>query len=328
MKKIRIILFIALCAAVFMSCSDDELSSNSIFDTSNTAPFDRDAYTYKLDSFLYVNYLQTYNLQFLYRMSDVGADMTYNLVPATYENSKKMAVLTKYLWFDVYDKIVAPDFLKKYGPRIIHLIGSPAYNPSSGTELLGLAEGGIKVSLFKVNELNPTDPERMNEYFFKTMHHEFSHILHQTHSIPKEFNMISYKDYNPFGWQNRHENITFSLGFVSPYGGSQMREDWVEIIANYIVKTDAWWENALAIADKGWIQKDKDRPESGVDDTEDGSPVKDSDGVDGKAVILRKIEMTRDWMLNEWNVDLDALRNEVQYRQSHINMDSLMHQLD
>ena len=95
--------------------------------------------TYQLDKFLRENYLNVYNLDFRYKMQDVGTDMNYNLVPATYANSVDLAVLTKYLWFDVYGKIVYPDFLKLYGPRIIHLIGSPAYNPTSGTMILGLA---------------------------------------------------------------------------------------------------------------------------------------------------------------------------------------------
>jgi len=94
----------------------------------------------------------------------VGTDLNYNLVPVTYTKSQEMAVLAKYLWFDVYTKVAGYKFLKKYGPRVIHIIGSPAYNPSSGTILLGLAEGGIKVSLFRVNELNYNNVDTLNEY--------------------------------------------------------------------------------------------------------------------------------------------------------------------
>jgi len=350
--------YLLVCAAfavmLLFSCREDELTS-TIFNNDSEDVLDPTSYTYGLDSFLVENYLKPYNMRFIYKMQDKGTDMNYNLVPATFEKSKQMAVLTKYLWTDVYDKIAGFNFLKKNGPRIIHLIGSPAYNPTSGTILLGLAEGGLKVSLFRVNELDVRSVDAasvdvLNEYYFKTMHHEFAHILHQTKIYPKTFNEFSYKDYNPLGWQDRHENITFSLGFVSPYAGSQTREDWVEVIANYIVKTDEWWEQTYAKAAKGWRQIDKSDPSKGVVDYEDvevvdangnvvidpstGQPQTErriiqgsEDGVAGEVVIRQKLDMAKEWMLTEWGVSLDSLRKEVQYRQAHINIDSLLQQL-
>ncbi|OIP83532.1 MAG: hypothetical protein AUK44_04850, partial [Porphyromonadaceae bacterium CG2_30_38_12] len=253
MKKILVTLCLVIVVlAIFTTCTEEKLQP-TIFDTS-TADLEPTAASYNLDKYLSDNFLKPYNMRFLYKMQDVGTDMSYNLVPATYENSKKIAVLTKYLWFDVYSKIVSPDFLKKIGPRVIHLVGSPAYNPANGTMILGLAEGGIKISLFRVNSINSGDVDMLNEFYFKTMHHEFAHILHQTKTYPKEFNLISYKNYEPFSWQDRDERVAASLGFTSSYGGSQTREDFVEIIANYIVKSDTQWEKILDNASKGWSQ--------------------------------------------------------------------------
>jgi substrate import-associated zinc metallohydrolase lipoprotein len=256
-------------------------------------------------------------------MRTEGSDLNYNLAPATYTNAKKIAVLTKYLWFDVYDSIVSPNFLKKYGPRIIQLIGSPAYNPANGTMILGLAEGGIKVSLFRINELDPNNVDDMNEMYFKTMHHEFAHILHQTKAYPKKFNLISFQHYTPFSWQTRHPYVAASLGFVSDYAGCEAREDFVEVIANYIVKTDKDWAAILDAAGKGWEQIDAQRPQDGVIPLD-----KDSDGVDGKKLIENKLDMCRTWLADLWNINLDSLRAEVQRRQSHIDMDSLLLQID
>lgn len=47
--------------------------------------------------------------------------------------------------------------------------------------ILGQAEGGMKVTLFRVNEIdkNNLSVAQLNEYYFKTMHHEFTHILNQ-----------------------------------------------------------------------------------------------------------------------------------------------------
>ena len=89
-----------------------------------------------------------------------------------------------------------------YGPRIIMLVGSPAINPRSRTIEVGLAEGGIKVTLLNVNRLgnyvnNPAQLINvLNDEYFHTMHHEFAHILHQTKSIPTEFRILSAGHYD------------------------------------------------------------------------------------------------------------------------------------
>lgn len=319
MRKAFNYLFVLLLVLPFSTCTEEQLEP-SIFDTTEKE-LDPDSDSYFLDLFLEKNYLEPYNLQFRYKMQDVGADMNYNLVPATYENAKKMAVLTKYLWFDAYGEVLGVDFLKEWGPRIIHLIGSPAYNPANHTMILGLAEGGIKVSLFRVNSLDPASVEQMNEYYFKTMHHEFAHILHQTKTYPKEFNLISSRYYEPFSWQDRNDNVAASLGFVSSYGSSQTREDFVEVIANYIVKSDADWNSLLDIASKGWkVEKDSNGKEHAVE-------MEDADGVDGKAVILQKLQLCKTWLADVWGVDLDALRGEVQYRQNNLDIDVLLSQI-
>ena len=260
MKKIQYyisaLLLVAVAAMSLSSCGEEKLDDTIFPDVDET--LDPASYTYKLDKFLKDNYLDKYNLTFLYKMPDVSTNMNYNLVPATYENSIDLAVLCKHLWFDVYDKVAGPDFLKTYGPRIILLIGSPAYNPTSGTEIVGLAEGGIKISLFKVNAMRISDFYMMNEYYFKTMHHEFAHILHQTKTYPNEFNTISIGHYDSNNWQDRSEGQVASLGFVTTYASSEFREDFAETIANYIVQTDDQWNRILDLASRGWTSGNED----------------------------------------------------------------------
>ena len=257
-------------------------------------------------------------------MEDVGADMDYNLVPSSYENSIDLAVLTKYLWFEVYKKIVDPEFLKQYGPRIIHLIGSPAYNPANGTMILGLAEGGLKVTLFRVNAIDVNDFDQLNEFYFKTMHHEFAHIMHQTKTYPKEFNLLSSAHYDPFGWQDRDHRIVASLGCVTPYGSSQAREDFAEVIANYITKTEADWNQILRNAELNW-ETDESGAVTGYNDDGLGGL---ADGVAGREVILQKVAIARNWFRDAWDIDLDALRAEVQLRQSSFDINELRKEVE
>lgn len=354
------------------SCSNDDFTE-SIFPEGDEQ-LDPTSTTYKFDKWLQQNYLEVYNLDFRYKMQDVGTNMNYNLVPASYQNSVDLAVLAKYLWFDVYKDVVNPEFLKQYGPRIIHLIGSPAHNPTTGTIILGLAEGGIKVSLFRVNQMDVNDFDQMNEYYFKTMHHEFAHILHQKKTYPAEFNKISAGHYDASNWQNRQIGVVNSLGFVTTYASDAFREDFAETIANYITKTDAQWEEIYTQAARGWETNSEsssdpnavyycwyyyannevsesskkyavdadvitDSTETGVEYhhrtlvDSDGKPlriypVEDKDGIDGVAALKQKIEIARTWLKDKWGVDLDKLREVVQYRQQHIDIKALRQQIE
>ena len=307
MNKYSLVLLLILGSLLtFTSCRNDKMDPNSIFVDPKYEGGDPNSYSYLLDRWTFDNYVKPYNLRFLYRMEDVGTDMTYNLIPTSYPKAIDMAVLVKYLWVDVYAKVVGENLLKQYGPRIIHLIGSSEYNPANGTEVLGVAEGGLKITLTKCNQLDISNLEFANEQYFKTMHHEFAHILHQTKPYPPDFRLFSPAFYEPFNWQERTDQEARSLGFVSPYAGAAVQEDFVEVIANYIVKTKAQWDKILQDA---------------------SVPSPDAAGVDGKAMILAKLDMCKTWLTDKWGINIDSLHEEVQRRQSNIPMDSLRKQL-
>lgn len=296
MKKSILYILLGCALSGLSSCSEDKLGETIFPDV---PLLDEGSATYGFDLWLDNNYLKPYNLDFRYKLQDVGSDMDYNLVPAKLSISEQMARLVKYLWFDVYGTVVNEEFLKYYGPRIIHLIGSSAYNPAQGTEVLGTAEGGLKVTLYNCNNLNISDINMMNEYFFKTMHHEFAHILHQKKSYPKDFDMLCAGYYQPNGWAERTDEDAWKLGFASNYGSSEGREDFVEVIANFIIKNDAEWNHMLEVAATG---------------TE----------VEGRKIIEQKLDICKTWLRDSWEIDLDKLRAEVHYRQDNLDMDELM----
>ena len=294
MKKIYNILLVGALIVGLASCEQEKFGQSIFIDpVVNT-----DSYTYEFDQWLYEHYTVPYNVDFRYRLDDNGTDPNYNVVPVSIGMADTIAHLALYLWYDVYDKVAYEGFLKENGPRIIQLIGSAMINASQGTEKLGLAEGGIKITLMKVNLMETNNVDQLNEYIFKTMHHEFSHILHQKKTYPKEFEQLSSADYNPDGWQYTSDTEAWQMGFASPYGGSQAREDFVEIIANYIVKSDADLNKMLTIAGQ--------------------------DGKNGRKILEQKIEICRTWLLEKWNLDLDALRAEVQLRQANMDWEKIM----
>jgi len=250
-KYISALALVAIAAMSLSSCSEKGLGDTIFPDVSDE--LDPNSYTYKFDKWLKENYLDVYNLEFQYRLQDNETNMNYNLEPATLENAVDLAVLAKYMWFDVYEEVSgSKEFVKMYGPRIIMLVGSPAINPQTGTIIVGLAEGGIKVTLLHVNSMNPMNIYALNGDYFHTMHHEFTHILHQTKTIPREFQLISLGRYDAINWQDRNAGVVHSLGFVTPYGSSEIREDFAEISANYITKTDAEWARIWLEAGRGY----------------------------------------------------------------------------
>ena len=178
MKYNKWIFIVAVIAGgILTSCSEDSLSDTSIFDTESP---ERN----ELDNWLLTEYVNPYNIDFKYRFEDKESDHQYNLLPADYDKSIALAKLVKFLWLESYEELMNDEgmFIKTYCPKIITLIGSKAYNPDSHSVVLGTAEGGLKVVLYNVNELDTDNPdvEVLNEWYFKTMHHEFAHILHQT----------------------------------------------------------------------------------------------------------------------------------------------------
>ena len=250
MKLAKYMIAALVAPFLFASCDDDKLGPTIFPDVSDEP--DAESYTYKFDKWLNREFRDVYNVEFKYMMEDVEADMNYNLVPAKYDNARDLAVLTKYLWYDSYKEVAGPDFIKSYGPRILHLVGSPAYNASTGSIILGLAEGGLKVTLFNVNEMDINDINLLNENYFRTMHHEFGHILHQTKSYPTDFNLLSTGRYDDSSWQTKQPGYVASQGFVTPYASSQAREDFAETIANYLTRSQEQMDLILWMAKQGW----------------------------------------------------------------------------
>ncbi|WP_303012166.1 putative zinc-binding metallopeptidase [uncultured Bacteroides sp.] len=279
MKKNTLFLYILFFITTLCSCSEEELNSTSIFD--DVVEYEKN----ELDLWLDQNYLYTYNVDFKYRMEDIESSLNNNLVPIEYNMAVKMARAVKYLWFEAYDEAGGINFTRQFAPKIIHVIGSWQWN-TNGTYTLGYAEGGLKVTLVGGNWLNPNDIADMNERYFKTMHHEFAHILHQTKNYPTEYNELSEGHYSPSGWNNRSNMSDYApYGFVTAYGSSEPGEDIAEVTACYLTWTDDQWDTLQAGA-----------------------------GEEGWAIIQRKIEIMKKYMTDSYNIDMDYLREIIDRR--------------
>ena len=294
MKKVcKFLVAISLLLGL-AACENNQFTESIFIDP----VVDTTTYTYKFDKWLEEFYTEPYNVSFMYKLDDNGTNPNYNVVPVSIGIADSLAHLALYLWYDVYDSIIGPEFLPTYGPKMIQLVGSSMIHPSNpNSETLGFATGGIKITLLKINDMtfHPNDLQWLNRYIFKTMHHEFSHILHQQKNYPQEYGQINPTDYDPIKWEERTEQQAWELGYVSNYGSSDSHEDFVEVIANYIVQSEDWWKNMLEKA-----------------------------GPTGATIIQQKWEICNTWLADKWNIDLQSMHDEVQKRQANLDWEMIM----
>ena len=299
MKKYLYIAMLGLAVCLGLgSCSEDAPSDPTNFPTT---PVERNAF----DQWLLKNFTYPYNVSFLYKMKDIESDMTKNLVPADSAKSTKLAIIIKYLWFDAYAEAIGPDFIKENVPRVIHLIGSPAFN-SNGTIVLGTAEGGQKVTLYTVNSLtdeNLKDYSYLNDYYFHTMHHEFTHILNQKIAYNKSFDKVTASGYVSGDWTNVEDVDAQKKGFVTAYAMEEGKEDFAEMLSTYVTSTPTQWEKILSTAGANM-----------VDET-----------LTARQAIEQKISIVRDYMSKSWGLDIDKLRDAVLHRGNELSSLDLEH---
>lgn len=298
MKNIK--LFLVLATALFAwSCSEDDLDSKSIFENETVAEQN------EFDKWLVQNYVIPYNIDFKYRYDDKESDMTYNLIPADYDKSIALAKLIQHVWLDSYNEVAGENFMKENCLRVMQLIGSKAYNEDESVTL-GVAEGGIKVTLYNVNEIDVDniDLDVLNYWFFKTMHHEFCHILNQLKEYTTDFNLVSQGKYKAADWINLKDKDAPALGFISGYASKEEGEDFAELTSIYVTSTEEAWQAQL---DLGVVP---------VLDNE-GNPTGQYDST-GKETIEAKFDIVKEYFLTKWNIDLTTLRDVVQRRTQEI----------
>lgn len=242
------------------ACSDDTLSGTSVITTETEED------NSEFGQWLQKNYTEPYNIKFNYRYIDKLAHSAYNVIPADVEKSKALAILVKKVWMDAYEEVAGKDFLKKKCFREFLLIGSPQIK-GNNEMTIGQAEGGIMVTLFRVNELDPAHvyinqtnhyepkykkPLDLNFWYFHTMHHEFMHILTQTKNYSTDFQTISAGKYHASDWVNVKDEDAPKEGFVTGYASMEYNEDIAEIYSTYVTLTEPAWQEILA---KGVVAK-------------------------------------------------------------------------
>lgn len=184
--------------------------------------------TSKLDSSLYDLMVKPYNIEVKYKWDQSLFDQQYVLVPPQINKILPYVELVKKLWIDPYNAETGSEaFMKTYAPKQLILAGSPMMN-KDGTQLNGLAEGGLDILLANVNGTNVKDPTTIRN-ILHLIHHEFTHILNQKKVYPSEYKKITPSDYSASWAADNVEPL--KLGFISRYARKDPDEDIAEMVA-------------------------------------------------------------------------------------------------
>ncbi|MBQ9230332.1 MAG: putative zinc-binding metallopeptidase [Prevotella sp.] len=308
-KNILLLLSVMVLAQGLTSCSSDEMEAQSVISVTTYVPNE-------FDLWLEENFRNPYNIDFKYRYEEIESDLNYYTVPASYEESVKMAHLVKYLCVETYNEVAGIEFTRSQFPKMFFLIGEWEYR-NNGSFILGTAEGGRKILLSGMTYLNPilaglsgyndfpfefgTDiAENLNHYYIKTIHHEFTHILNQTKDYPTAFRQVTPSSYVSDSQFSAPYNTAYlKRGFISAYAQTNTTEDFAEMVSEYVTHSPEWWEDQMKAADTKW-EDDPDQTQT------------------GRVLIEQKLDITRDYMYSTWSIDLDELRECILRRQADI----------
>ncbi|ERJ61165.1 zinc-binding metallopeptidase [Sphingobacterium paucimobilis] len=286
----NIVLLIASCGVLFTACSkEDKLNSNSVF-------VDSDIPKNPLDTYLYNNFVKPYNIEIMYKYVDKESDMTYRLVPAPYESSVRLSKLLLFLAIEPYNQVTgSKQFIRDNFPKIITFTGSVPVQ-TNGVIIKGTAESGTKVSLYNLlglTEAKSVSSVFLNDEYFKTVHHEFQHILNQNKPYPSSFKEISGLNYVEDEWNAKYPTLESAVkaGFVSRYASKADTEDFAELYSFYVTRSQADFDAIV---------------------NSDGSASA------GKAIILSKLAIVKSYMKSEWNIDMDVLRSNILARYAEL----------
>lgn len=285
MKKYLLYALLAVSTgSALVSCSEDDLNAESVITIDKKQAND-------FDKWLTANFVNPYNLEFKYRYEYKETDADYYTIPAELNQAIEMAHLVKYLCLESYDEVAGIDFTRNHFPKMIFTIGEWEYR-NNGTIILGTAESGKKILLTGVNYLDTykSSPAALNHYYFKTIHHEFTHILNQTKEYSAEFKLITGNSYVADSWSEEPFNVGYlERGFISDYAQHSDTEDFAEMMSLYVTNSKEQWDEWMAEA-----------------------------GENGAPLLQAKLDIVKSYMKDSWGIDMDKLRDTILRRQADL----------
>lgn len=343
MKKILYILSLLPFA---LACSNDDISSDSKLGGEEGTQV-MDTHT-PLDEVLERDFARPYGIRIVYRFLEREINRNYTFTPTKYEKAIVFANVFNYLFIEPYIKITSKQFMREHSFNTVILIGEPAFAPN-GSKYVGFAVAGIKIHLLEVNHLKTDNIYYLNDNMLVTLYHENAHTWHQAKLFTPDYERISASDYKRDNWLQGWQGEDFlKAGFMTAYSSYDKDEDFVEMIARYIV-----YYNASLDCDCATTDSSLDTDGDGFNDAlytawkakfvnygtlddptayrpyfstkvweeelkEANAKIRPTEAYTGKQKIEQKINIIKSYLSNEWNINLDELRAEIRSRYPYV----------
>ena len=118
-------------------------------------------------------------------------------------------------------------------------------------------------------------------------------MFHQRVPYTNEFNQVTGTDYLGGSYtsvfSSPQDPQIFQRGFVTAYAAYSADEDFAETFSTYVTSTDDEWNNIIL-----------------------------KSGTDGRNKINQKLRIVKDYFQDNWELDVDALRQAVQKREANL----------
>jgi substrate import-associated zinc metallohydrolase lipoprotein len=301
-KHISKALLIAWAIMLFVQCSDDK---NDLY-----VPPTIVESTHPNDVYIKNHMFEKYGTAVRWRWDDRFIKPTQRAVPVADSLVIPVTKLVEYLWIGPYKSVgkAGEDFMDKLFPAELQYMGSYIFK-KDGSRLLGYAEAGARITLLNLNAYDLTNRDWLTGPgggILATVHHEFTHIVHQNHAIPVGFNKISER-YLGNGWLNDVSlNDAIKLGMVRNYGTMNEHEDFCEIVSHFLVMTKEDFEARYI------TQKD-------LSEITNVNKLKEEQDLNkGRALIAQKLEMVINYYQNSFGFNLVEVRDEMQKRLDYV----------
>ncbi|MEO9803110.1 MAG: putative zinc-binding metallopeptidase [Reichenbachiella sp.] len=247
-----------------------------------------------LDKYIDENFVQKYGIAIRYKFVDNFVDPGQRVAPPKLELVRPMLDFVDEFWVGVFaDAPGGEEFFRSYVPAELVFLGGPIFN-GDGTQTLGTADAGARITFTDVNSFDLTDEEWLTRQL-NIVYHEFSHTVHQQFKLPTAFEEITSSGYSSAGsWFNVTEEQALQRGYVTPYATSSPNEDFAETVAFYMFDKD-FFDTYITLEENCTTAACEDRNE-------------------GRKFVLEKLNSIKDHYLKVTGVDLDDLRAAVQSR--------------
>lgn len=290
MEKILKYLWLFVIATCLNACNDEEAltpSGEELFPPKEQTELDKQLAKMYSDYNTVIEYRYIKNL--------LPKDWYY-ITPVSIDYVLPMAQFLKDMWIAPLEAGSSKEFVQAHFPKMIVLVGSPAYQ-KDGSVVLGQAEGGTLIRFTEVNYYSETS-RNWKQGQLETAFHEYAHLLHQTFNLPDAFRQVTPDSYTKNGWMAVTSSEALKRGMVSPYATSAFAEDFAEIFSFYLSATD-----------------------EELDYYFNQQPVNSAQDVDlnkGRALLMTKLNILVKF-LDGIGMDIDKIREDLQNKLDNLD---------